>query len=351
MKYEIIGGSFPVVECTLKSGEAMITQSGSMAYMDPTITMETSTNGGLKKVVGRLFSNEHLFQNIYTSTKDGSKIAFGTCVPGSIMAIKLEAGKSIVCQKSLDSYTSSTTPYVDPELKLIYTIGNGDSYIRAFDYSDGKIEYIQNHQLSKSNNTSILLKRRYLDKQHNEIDRFIIYTKEKNISYVSFFLPNKNLDTLRAYPNESLSKPQLSVADWVKGQNVKLIPQKVYTTQTSKDENKYPSESIRILPKKDEFVYNNNINNSNDYSEPNSENYNVKITFNSKRTSSGNIGSNNQRQQFSQQNPSLPQENFISQEEKCKILMDENKQQMSNELENLNKDYTKTVNFISGLEN
>ena len=99
MKYEIIGGSFPVVECTLKSGEAMITQSGSMAYMDPTITMETSTNGGLKKVVGRLFSNEHLFQNIYTSTKDGSKIAFGTCVPGSIMAIEVKTGKPLICQK------------------------------------------------------------------------------------------------------------------------------------------------------------------------------------------------------------------------------------------------------------
>ena len=100
MEYEILGGNFPVVECTLKSGESMITQSGSMAYMDPTITMETSSNGGLKKIVGRLFTNEKLFQNIYTSTKDGSKIAFGTCVPGSIMAVKLEGGKSIICQKS-----------------------------------------------------------------------------------------------------------------------------------------------------------------------------------------------------------------------------------------------------------
>ena len=108
MEYEILGGSFPVVECTLKAGESMITQSGSMAYMDQTITMETSSNGGLKKVVGRLFTNERLFQNIYTSTKDGSKIAFGTCVPGSIMAVKLEQGKSIICQKSsfLASYGS-----------------------------------------------------------------------------------------------------------------------------------------------------------------------------------------------------------------------------------------------------
>ena len=100
MEYKIKGGSFPVVECYLKSGESMITQSGSMAWMDSSITMETTSNGGLKKIVGRLFTNEHLFQNIYTANKDDSKIAFGTCVPGSIMAVKLEAGKSIVCQKS-----------------------------------------------------------------------------------------------------------------------------------------------------------------------------------------------------------------------------------------------------------
>ena len=100
MNYEIIGGSFPVVECTLNAGESMTTQSGSMAYMDSTITMETSSNGGLKKVLGRMFTNENLFQNNYTSTKDGSKIAFGTCVPGSIMAIKLTAGQSVICQKS-----------------------------------------------------------------------------------------------------------------------------------------------------------------------------------------------------------------------------------------------------------
>jgi len=100
MEYEILGGSFPVVECTLKSGQSMITQSGAMAWMDPSITMETSTNGGLGKVVGRLFTKEHLFQNIYTATQDNSKIAFGTSVPGSIMAVRLEPGKSIICQKS-----------------------------------------------------------------------------------------------------------------------------------------------------------------------------------------------------------------------------------------------------------
>lgn len=100
MEYIIKGGSFPIVECKLKAGESMVTQSGSMCWMDAGITMDTSTNGGMKKVVGRLFTQENLFQNIYTSTKDDLKITFGTCVPGSIIAVKLTQGQSIVCQKS-----------------------------------------------------------------------------------------------------------------------------------------------------------------------------------------------------------------------------------------------------------
>ena len=100
MKYEIKGGSFPIVECTLDSGQSMITQSGSMCWMDSSITMDTTSNGGAGKVIGRLFSNENLFQNVYTSNKDGSKITFGTCVPGSIVAVNLSGGQSIICQKS-----------------------------------------------------------------------------------------------------------------------------------------------------------------------------------------------------------------------------------------------------------
>ena len=61
MKYEIKGGSFPIVECTLDSGQSMITQSGSMCWMDSSITMDTTSNGGAWKVIGRLFSNENLF--------------------------------------------------------------------------------------------------------------------------------------------------------------------------------------------------------------------------------------------------------------------------------------------------
>lgn len=56
MKYELQGGTLPVVICHLEGGETMVTERGSMAWMSPNMRMETSTNGGLGKAFGRMFS-------------------------------------------------------------------------------------------------------------------------------------------------------------------------------------------------------------------------------------------------------------------------------------------------------
>ena len=52
MKYEIKGGSFPVVICNLENGEKMITEKGSMAWMSPNMQMETH-GGGLGRMIAR----------------------------------------------------------------------------------------------------------------------------------------------------------------------------------------------------------------------------------------------------------------------------------------------------------
>ena len=62
MTYEIIGEPTPVVICELNSGEQMITERGSMAWMSPNMRMETGA-GGFGKAFGRLFSGESIFQN------------------------------------------------------------------------------------------------------------------------------------------------------------------------------------------------------------------------------------------------------------------------------------------------
>ena len=67
MQYQIQGETLPVVICQLSAGERMITEGGGMAWMSPNMKMETTSNGGLGRALGRMFSGEKLFQNIYTA--------------------------------------------------------------------------------------------------------------------------------------------------------------------------------------------------------------------------------------------------------------------------------------------
>lgn len=66
MKYEIKGDTLPVVVCYLEGGEQMITERGSMSWMSPNMKMETTTNGGIGKAFGRMFSGEGVFNTVVT---------------------------------------------------------------------------------------------------------------------------------------------------------------------------------------------------------------------------------------------------------------------------------------------
>lgn len=99
MRYEIQGETLPVVICYLDGGEKMITEGGGMSWMSPNMKMETTTNGGIGKAFGRMFSGEKMFQNIYTAQGDGM-IAFASSFPGSIRAFQIAPGQEMILQKS-----------------------------------------------------------------------------------------------------------------------------------------------------------------------------------------------------------------------------------------------------------
>lgn len=54
---------------------------------------------GLKKMFGRMFSGESIFQNRYTAQNGEGMIAFASSFPGSIHAIEISPGKSVIVQK------------------------------------------------------------------------------------------------------------------------------------------------------------------------------------------------------------------------------------------------------------
>ncbi len=99
MKYEIKGGSFPVVICYLENGEKMITERGSMAWMSPNMQMETK-GGGLGKMFSKAFSGESMFQNHYTARGSNGMIAFTSSFPGEIKVLEIGPGREMIVQKS-----------------------------------------------------------------------------------------------------------------------------------------------------------------------------------------------------------------------------------------------------------
>ena len=100
MKYEIKGNDLPVVICYLENGETMITERGSMSWMSPNMKMETTSNGGIGKALGRMFVGEALFQNRYTATGGNGMIAFASSFPGQIRPWEIGPGREVIVQKS-----------------------------------------------------------------------------------------------------------------------------------------------------------------------------------------------------------------------------------------------------------
>lgn len=105
MRYEIKGGNMPVIECYLDAGESMKCDAGAMTWMSENMHMDTN-GGGLGKMLGRMFAGETLMQNTYTAKGGAGMIAFGSSMPGNIIAVEVGPGCDIIIQKS--AYLAST---------------------------------------------------------------------------------------------------------------------------------------------------------------------------------------------------------------------------------------------------
>ena len=99
MKYSIEGGTLPAVLIQLDPGETILSEVGARTWSRGQVATETKAEGGVGKSIGRLLTGESLFMSRYTA-QSPAEIAFSSSFPGSIVARELQAGQSIVCQKS-----------------------------------------------------------------------------------------------------------------------------------------------------------------------------------------------------------------------------------------------------------
>jgi uncharacterized protein (TIGR00266 family) len=160
MKYTIQGGQLPVVVCELDAGEEMFTESGGMSWMSDNISMSTNMDGGLLKGLGRMFTGESMFMATYKAERGPGIVAFSSSFPGSIIALDLPQGQSIICQKGAFLAASrGVTLEVHLQKKLGAGLFGGEGFIMqrvtgpgtAFFEIDGSaIEYdLQHGQVMK----------------------------------------------------------------------------------------------------------------------------------------------------------------------------------------------------------
>ena len=71
-----------------------------MAFMTSDMEMETSSEGGIFKGLGRVLSGDTMFLNYFTAKSDNQKIVFSAHSPGKIMAIELDGNTSLIGQKN-----------------------------------------------------------------------------------------------------------------------------------------------------------------------------------------------------------------------------------------------------------
>lgn len=98
MEYKIEGGNLPVLKCKLKKGESLYCEADGMSWMDDVFDMETNIGGG-KQFASKLLTRERIFRNKYTAKADG-EIAIASCFPGTIGAMEIKDGESLIAQDS-----------------------------------------------------------------------------------------------------------------------------------------------------------------------------------------------------------------------------------------------------------
>jgi len=98
MRYEVSGTTMQTVSIDLDRGEQLFSQTASMAWMTPTIRMDTHTGGGIFAGLKRAMSGGGLFITDFTA-EDSGHIAFAPRFPGQIIPVALASGQSLICRK------------------------------------------------------------------------------------------------------------------------------------------------------------------------------------------------------------------------------------------------------------
>ena len=143
-----------------------------------------------------------------------------------------------VTSVQIDTSKTVSTPFVDRDSKLLYSVGKGEASIHIYDYSSGTFIKGINFSSAEPSISSVLFDRKCLDYNTLEVDRFARFVNSQKVYYVSFTIPRRNpgFDS-SLYPPVECGEAALTYDQWTGGQTAEPIKKEINTI-----ENKFVSK-------------------------------------------------------------------------------------------------------------
>ncbi len=98
MQYRLSGTVMQTVEIDLAPGETVYSQTNCMCWMTDAVEMNTHTGGGLFAGIKRSLGGGSFFVTEF-SARSAGHVAFAPRFPGTIIAVPLRDGQSLICRK------------------------------------------------------------------------------------------------------------------------------------------------------------------------------------------------------------------------------------------------------------
>jgi uncharacterized protein (TIGR00266 family) len=96
VRYEVKGGTTPVLEVTLSPGDRVVAESGELAWLAGDVQLETGRgagmSGGLLGAAKRALAGGTFFMTTYSVERDDGAVTFAAKAPGEIRAIEVGGG-------------------------------------------------------------------------------------------------------------------------------------------------------------------------------------------------------------------------------------------------------------------
>lgn len=116
----------PILEMSLRAGEAMVAEGGDVAWLSPGFHMDTSTahggGGGFMGGLKRMLGGGQLFLTKYTAASDGDQLAFAAKLPGSIREMAIDSVHGYMIQTGA---FMASSPGVEVSVGLQKRLGAG----------------------------------------------------------------------------------------------------------------------------------------------------------------------------------------------------------------------------------